>query len=87
MGLREWLFGGSPREPDVVRVAVARQQAEGEFLIELLKAAGIPAMYGRTRGFDVPDMLAAGPRDILVPAALELDARAVLAPLNDDEPA
>jgi hypothetical protein len=33
----------------------------------LLRAEGIPSMLRRTRGFDVPDMLAAGPRDVMVP--------------------
>jgi hypothetical protein len=83
MGLFERLFGGS-KDPDFVRVAVARHQPEGELLLSLLRDAEIPAYYGRTRGFDVPDMLAAGPRDILVPAHLEADARAVLQPVLDD---
>lgn len=83
MGWREKLFG-DPREPDFVRVAVARNQPESELLLMLLRDAEIPACFGRTRGFDVPDMLAAGPRDILVPAHLELDARAVLQPALDD---
>lgn len=85
MGLLQRLFGGGPgREPDFVRVAVARHQPEGELLIAILADAGIPAYYGRTRGFDVPDMLASGPRDILVPAHLELDARAVIEPALED---
>lgn len=83
MGWRQKLFGDGS-EPDFVRVAVARNQPESELLLMLLKEAEIPAYFGRTRGFDVPDMLAAGPRDILVPAHLELDARAVLQPVLDD---
>ena len=35
-------------------------------------------MLKRSRGFDVPDFLAAGPRDVLVPAAAVEAARAVL---------
>ena len=35
-------------------------------------------MLRRTRGFDVPDMLAAGPRDVLVPASGASAAREVL---------
>ncbi len=84
MGLWQRLFGPSDNEPDFVRVAVARNQPESELLLMLLKDADIPACFGRTRGFDVPDMLAAGPRDILVPAHLELDARAVLQPVLDE---
>ncbi len=83
MGLFTKLFG-SPNEPNFVRVAVARHQPEGELLLSLLRDAEIPAYYGRTRGFDVPDMLAAGPRDILVPAHLESEARDVLQPSLDD---
>jgi hypothetical protein len=33
----------------------------------ILLEEGIPSMARRTRGFDVPDFLAAGPRDVLVP--------------------
>jgi hypothetical protein len=46
-------------------------------------------MLRRTRGFDVPDMLAAGPRDIMVPASGATVAREVLleAELGGDEPA
>ena len=83
MGWRERWFG-SGDEPEFVRVAVARNQPESELLLMLLRDAEIPACFGRTRGFDVPDMLAAGPRDILVPAHLELDARAVLQPAIED---
>lgn len=86
MGLLSRIFGAGG-EPDFVRVAVARHQPEGEFLLSLLRDAEIPACYGRTRGFDVPDMLAAGPRDILVPAHLELEARDVLQPALEDDPA
>lgn len=84
MGLWQRLFGSSDDEPSFVRVAVARNQPESELLLMLLRDADIPACFGRTRGFDVPDMLAAGPRDILVPSHLELDARAVLQPALDD---
>jgi len=83
MGRWARLFGSS-KEPDFVRCAVAQNQPECEMLIAMLRDHGIPAFYGRTRGFDVPDMLAAGPRDILVPAHLELEARAVVQPILDD---
>jgi len=49
------------------RVATARQQPEAEFIQMLLLDEGIPSTLRRTAGFDVPDFLAAGPRDILVP--------------------
>ena len=35
----------------------------------MLLEEGIPSMLRRARGFDVPDFLAAGPRDVLVPEA------------------
>jgi hypothetical protein len=54
-------------EGPLVRVAAARHQAEAEFLQGLLLEEGIPSLVRRTGGFDVPDFLAAGPRDVLVP--------------------
>jgi hypothetical protein len=65
-------------EGDLVRVAGARQQAEAEFIQGLLLEEGVPSLLQRTRGFDVPDMLAAGPRDIMVPASGAATAREVL---------
>jgi hypothetical protein len=49
------------------RVVTARQQAEAEFIQMLLLEEGVPSTLRRTAGFDVPDFLAAGPRDVLVP--------------------
>ncbi|MDX6691503.1 MAG: hypothetical protein QOG15_2960 [Solirubrobacteraceae bacterium] len=63
---------------DLVRVAGARHQAEAEFIQGMLLEEGIPSTLQRTRGFDVPDMLAAGPRDIMVPASGRDAARDVL---------
>jgi len=34
----------------------------------MLLEEGIPSFERRSRGFDVPDFLAAGPRDVMVPA-------------------
>ncbi len=65
-------------EGDLVRVKVARQQPEAEFVQSLLLEEGIPSTLRRTRGFDVPEMLAAGPRDVLVPESGEAAAREVL---------
>ena len=44
----------------------------------LLLEEGVPSMLRRTRGFDVPDMLAAGPRDVVVEAARAATAREIL---------
>jgi hypothetical protein len=65
-------------EGDLVRVAGARNQAEAELIQGLLLEEGVPSMLRRTRGFDVPDMLAAGPRDVMVPASGAGTAREVL---------
>ncbi|HWC25861.1 MAG TPA: hypothetical protein VG474_04690 [Solirubrobacteraceae bacterium] len=65
-------------EGDLVRVAGAMNQAEAEFVQGLLLEEGIPSTLRRTRGFDVPDMLAAGPRDVMVPASGHDAARDVL---------
>jgi hypothetical protein len=75
-------------EGDLVRVAGARNLAEAEFIQGLLLEEGVPSMLRRSAGFDVPDFLAAGPRDILVPAAGVDTAREVLlqAELIDSEP-
>jgi hypothetical protein len=62
----------------LVRVARARHQAEAEMIENLLLEEGIPALSRRSGGFDVPDFLAAGPRDILVPASGAEAAREAL---------
>ena len=62
----------------LVRVAAVRNQAEGELLQGLLLEEGIPSLLRRSGGFDVPDFLAAGPRDVLVPQSGEPAARDLL---------
>jgi hypothetical protein len=52
---------------ELVRVAGGRNQAEAELIQGMLLEEGIPSMVKRSRGFDVPDFLAAGPRDVMVP--------------------
>jgi hypothetical protein len=44
----------------------------------LLLEAGVPSLLRRSAGFDVPDFLAAGPRDVLVPRSGAATAREVL---------
>lgn len=63
---------------DLVVVATGRNQAEADFISNLLLEEGVPSLVRRSRGFDVPDMLAAGPRDVLVPLSGETTAREVL---------
>jgi hypothetical protein len=65
-------------EGPLVRVATARHQAEAELLGNILLEEGVPSLIRRSGGFDVPDFLASGPRDILVPASGAEVAREVL---------
>jgi hypothetical protein len=65
-------------EGDLVRVAGGRNQAEAEFIQGLLLEEGVPSMLRRSAGFDVPDYLAAGPRDVMVPASGARTAQDVL---------
>ena len=65
-------------EGELVRVAGGRNQAEAEFIQGLLLEEGVPSLLRRTAGFDVPDFLAAGPRDVLVPESGAETAREVL---------
>jgi hypothetical protein len=65
-------------EGEPVRVARAQNQPEAELLQGLLLEAGVPSLVRRSGGFDVPDFLAAGPRDILVPSGGAEVAREVL---------
>ena len=65
-------------EGELVRVAGGRNQAEAELIQGMLLEEGVPSILRRTAGFDVPDFLAAGPRDVLVPSAGAEVAREVL---------
>jgi hypothetical protein len=67
--------GGGP----LVKVAFARNQAEAEMIQGLLSEAGIPSILHRSGGFDTPEFLAAGPRDVKVVSDLAQRARTVLA--------
>jgi hypothetical protein len=67
-------------EGEPVRVATAQNQPEAELIQSLLLEAGVPSLVRRSGGFDVPDFLAMGPRDILVPRGGEDAARRVLSP-------
>jgi hypothetical protein len=65
-------------EGELVRVAGGRNQAEAEFIQGMLLEEGVPSVLRRSAGFDVPDFLAAGPRDVMVPAAGAQTAHEVL---------
>lgn len=62
----------------LVKVAYAQNQAEAEMIQGLLSEHGIPSMLKRAAGFDVPDFLAAGPRQVLVVEEIAAQAREVL---------
>ena len=61
--------------------------AKGELIKGVLLEQGIPSLIRRTAGFDVPDFLAAGPRDVLVPEAGVAEARSLLADVDADHAA
>jgi len=63
---------------DLVRVAGGRNQAEAELIQNLLLEEGIPSVVRRSAGFDVPDYLAGGPRDVLVAESALTAAREML---------
>ena len=65
-------------EGPLVKVARASNQPEAELLQALLLDAGVPSLARRSGGFDVPDFLASGPRDILVPSSGAEAAREIL---------
>ena len=62
----------------LVKVGYGQQQAEAEMIQGLLSEHGIPSMLRRAAGWDVPDFLAAGPREVLVAEELAAQAREVL---------
>jgi hypothetical protein len=65
------------------RVTVVANIAEGELVQGILLEEGIPSYLGRSAGFDVPDFLAAGPRDVMVPASAVEAARELLTGQTD----
>jgi hypothetical protein len=61
-----------------VKVAAAPDESSTLLMEDLLKDADIPSLIQRAPGFDAPDFLSAGPRDLLVPASLLGEAKQVL---------
>src|SRR4051794_29639560 len=78
--------GGDPPPADegggggdkLVKVAFAPNQMEAEMIQGLLRDHGIPSMLKRGPGFDVPEFLASGPRQIFVLETEAQHAREVL---------
>jgi Putative prokaryotic signal transducing protein len=78
--------GGGGGDGKLVKVAFARNQVEAEMLQGLLSEAGIPSVLQRSFGFDNPDFLASGPRDVMVNKGAAQRAREILAEtMIDDE--
>ena len=61
-----------------VKVAAVLGESVALLMDGVLKDVGIPSLIRRAAGFDAPDFLAAGPRDVLVPASLVEEAKQVL---------
>lgn len=63
----------------LVKVAYAANLPEAELIQGLLRQERIPSMVRRNGAFDIPDYIAAGGRDILVPVSQADRARELLA--------
>ncbi|HEX7610027.1 MAG TPA: DUF2007 domain-containing protein [Solirubrobacteraceae bacterium] len=66
-------------EGALVKVARAANGPQAEFLAGMLLEEGIPCMLRRSPGFDVPEALVGGARDVLVPESAAEAAREALA--------
>ena len=71
---------------DLVKVAYTNDEAEAELLQGLLRTADVGSVVHRAPGFDVPEFLAAGPREVLVAASDVPVARDVLREIDPGEP-
>jgi hypothetical protein len=67
------------------RIAGAQNQAEAELIQNMLLEEGVPSVVRRGRGSDVPDFLAAGARDVMVPESGVVAGRAALN-MTEDAP-
>lgn len=63
---------------DWVKVGSAPNETMALLMEGVLHNVGIPALTRRAAGFDVPDFLSAGPRDVLVPEPDFEEARQLL---------
>lgn len=61
-----------------IKVASAPNETVALMMEGLLRNAGIPVLVQRATGFDAPEFLAAGPREILVPEPEYAEARRIL---------
>ena len=61
-----------------VKVGSAPNETSALMMQGMLQGAGIPMLIQRGLGFDNPDFLSAGPRNVLVPESALEEARGVL---------
>lgn len=73
------------KTPEPVKIAWASNVAEADLIADILRQEGIPSLIKRNKGFDVPDFLAAGARDIFVPASAAERAKEILDDLQADQ--
>ena len=66
------------RVDDWVKVGSAPNETSAMMMTGILEDSDIPALIRRGAGFDVPDFLSAGPRDVLVPHDFFEEARQIL---------
>jgi hypothetical protein len=78
--------GRSTTDNDLVKVAYANDEPEAELLQGLLRTAGVDSVLRRAPGFDVPEFLSGGPREVLVAASDVPVARDVLREVDSGEP-
>lgn len=60
------------------KVAAAPNETDALLMEGVLKESGVPVLVQRASGFDVPDFLSSGPRDVLVPGPLVEEATRLL---------
>jgi Putative prokaryotic signal transducing protein len=70
--------GGGGGDGKLVKVAFAPNQMEAEMIQGLLSEHGIPSLVKRGPGFDVPEFMPVGPRQIFVAESVAEQAREVL---------
>ena len=73
------------KTPEPVKIAWASNVAEADLIADILRQEGIPSLIKRNKGFDVPDFLAAGARDIFVPASAAERAKEILDDLQSGQ--
>ena len=76
MGLRGLRY--TPLMYAWVKVGSAPNESMALMMEGLLRGADIPVLIRRVAGFDAPDFLAGGPRELLVPEDALPEAREIL---------